>query len=76
MIQFCRYCAFLCVGDTPYCSEKKQTMSEAAAKSPNRCHSFAMNPMDAFGENARGYKPQNKKAPKKHQCDGQINLDV
>lgn len=67
MTQYCRYCCYLCVGDANYCSEKQQTMSDAVAKSPNRCHSFALNPIDAFGENERGYKPRE---PKKKQCDG------
>ena len=56
MTQYCRYCCYLCVGDANYCSEKQQTMSDAVAKSPNRCHSFALNPIDAFGENERGYQ--------------------
>lgn len=53
MTQYCRYCCYLCVGDANYCSEKQQTMSDTVAKSPNRCHSFALNPIDAFGENER-----------------------
>lgn len=73
MTQYCRYCAYLCVGDTPYCSIREQTIREAVAKSPNRCHSFVMNPIDAFGENERGYKPRE---PKKAQCDGQMRLEV
>lgn len=46
-------------------------MSDATAKSPNRCHDFAFNPIDALGENEKGYIPMN---PKKKQCDGQISL--
>ncbi len=76
MTQYCRYCCFLCVGDVPYCTEKEQTISEVAAKSPNRCSSYAMNPIDAFGENKNGYKPREKREPKKTQCDGQISLEV
>ena len=53
-------------------TEKQQIMSDAVAKSPNRCHSFALNPIDAFGENERGYKPRE---PKKKQCDGQMRLE-
>lgn len=70
MIQYCRYCCYLCIGDANYCSEQDRTMSEATAKSPNGCHDFAFNPIDAFGGNNE-YKPRE---PKKKQCDGQIKL--
>lgn len=73
MKQYCRYCCFLSIRDFPYCEEKKQTVIEAAAKSPNRCHNFAYNPIDAFGENEKGYLPRE---PKKKQCDGQIKMEV
>ena len=49
----------------------KRTMSDAAAKSPNRCHNFALNPIDAFGENEKGYQLRKQK---KTQCDGQLSL--
>lgn len=50
---------------------QKRTMSDAAAKSPNRCHNFALNPIDAFGENEKGYQLRKQK---KTQCDGQLSL--
>lgn len=71
MKQYCRYCCFLVCGDANYCSVRKVTMSDAAAKSTNRCHDFAFNPIDAFGENKREYAPR---MPKKKQCDGQVSL--
>ncbi len=70
MTQYCRYCCHMVVGDHQYCTERNETMSEATAKSPNRCHSFAFNPIDAFGGDHE-YTPRE---PKKTQCDGQISL--
>ena len=76
MKQYCRYCCYLVVGDANYCSMQDKTMSEATAKSVNRCHDFALNPIDAFGENENGYRPRRQeRKKKKEQCDGQITLD-
>lgn len=71
MKQYCRYCAWMVVGDANYCSRQERTMSDGCAKSPNRCHDFTFNPIDAFGENEKGYHPRE---PKKKQCDGQMSL--
>ena len=73
MKQYCRYCCYLIVGDANYCSMRDKTISEATAKSTNRCHDFALNPIDAFGENNKGYTPR-KKGEKKTQCDGQMKI--
>lgn len=73
MKQYCRYCAYLCTGNGIWCDELKKKISEAAAKSPNRCHSFAYNPMDAFDMDKQ-YKPREAKKVKKTQCDGQLKL--
>lgn len=70
MKQYCRYCCYLVVGDANYCSKHEKTMSEQAAKSQNRCGSFAYNPIDAFNLD-KEYKPRE---PKKEQCDGQMSL--
>lgn len=70
MKQYCRYCCHLCTGNGIYCGEQQRIMSEAAAKSTNRCHSFAFNPIDAFDMD-KGYK---QREPKKKQCGGQIGL--
>lgn len=71
MKQYCRYCCYLVCGDAVYCTERQFTMSDAAAKSLNRCHDFTFNPIDAFGENEKGYSPRK---PRKKQCDGQMSL--
>lgn len=73
MTQYCRYCCYLVCGDASYCTEQERTMSDAAAKAPNRCHNFAFNPIDAFGENEKGYQARGP-AKKKRQCDGQLSL--
>ncbi len=54
--------------------KQEREMSDAAAKSVNRCHDFAFNPIDAFGENEKGYRPRSEKSTKKAQCDGQMSL--
>lgn len=71
MKQYCRYCAWMVVGDTNYCQQREETIKDSTAKSPNRCHDFTYNPIDAFGENEKGYQPRK---PKKEQCDGQMSL--
>ena len=71
MKQYCRYCGYLVTGNGIWCSRQEREVSEAVAKSTNRCHDFAYNPIDAFRENKKGYIPR---APKKKQCDGQISL--
>lgn len=70
MKQYCRWCAYLCTGNGIRCDELSKEISEAAAKSPNRCHSFAYVGIDAFGSD-KEYRPQQ---PKKKQCDGQLCL--
>ncbi len=70
MKQYCRWCAYLCTGNGIWCDELNKEISEAAAKSPNRCHSFAYVGIDAFGSD-KEYRPQQ---PKKKQCDGQLCL--
>lgn len=38
-------------------------MSESAAKRVNQCKDFDLNPIDAFGENKKGYRPRREKTP-------------
>lgn len=76
MTQICRYCDFLCINKKPYCSKTKRTMSEAEAKSPNRCHDFVFSIIDAFGEEDHKKEVRTTKTPSKTQCDGQMTLDI
>lgn len=74
MKQYCRYCCYLCTGNGIWCDEQSREISEAAAKSPNKCHSFAFTPIDAFG-NEKEYTPRKpKKTSSGKQCDGQMSL--
>ena len=79
MKQYCRYCCFLFTSNGIWCGKKSREISEATAKSLNKCHSFSFTPIDAFGS-IRRYTP---KKPKKassgkrcdgKQCDGQMSL--
>lgn len=72
MTQYCRYCTYCHYGDAVWREKRQTTMSERRAKSPNKCKDFALNPIDAFRENERGYVPR-KKTEKKHE---QIMLNV
>lgn len=71
MKQYCRYCTFLCTGNGIWCNELSKEISEAQAKRVNNCKSFDFNPVDAFYENERGYRPRE---PKMKQCEGQASL--
>lgn len=73
MAQYCRYCSALVVGDIPYCTTKKREIAEPNAKTTNYCPHYDFNPMDAFGENEKGYRPRVKKEPEQ-QIPGQMDL--
>lgn len=73
MAQYCRYCSDLVVGDTAYCTTKKKEIPEHLAKTTNYCPYYDFNPIDAFGENEKGYQPRNTKAVEQ-QCDGQMDI--
>lgn len=66
MIQYCRYCSWFVTGNGNYCLEKGIEPSDKYAKSPNNCKQFDLNPIDAFGENEKGYLPR-----KQRKKDGQ-----
>lgn len=70
--QYCRYCAHLVTGNGTYCTMLEKEKSDSAAKRVNKCKFFAFNPIDAFFENARGYRPRK---PKQTQCDGQMRIE-
>lgn len=71
MKQYCRYCSNMVCGDANYCTAKKKCFSDNYIKSTNDCKDFDLNPIDALGENEKGYQ---SKEPKQEQCDGQISL--
>lgn len=73
MAQYCRYCGDLAVGDVAYCSTKQKTIPEHLAKTTNYCPYYNFNPIDAFGENEKGYQPRNQKVAVQ-QLDGQMNI--
>lgn len=73
MAQYCRYCSDLVVGDIAYCTTKKKEISEHLAKTTNYCPHYDFNPIDAFGENEKGYQPRNAKVVEQ-QCDGQMDI--
>ena len=73
MAQYCRYCSDLVVGDIAYCTTKKKEIPEHLAKTTNYCPHYDFNPMDAFGENEKGYQPRNAKVVEQ-QRDGQMDI--
>ena len=73
MAQYCRYCSDLVVGDIAYCTTKKKEIPEHLAKTTNYCPHYDFNPIDAFGENEKGYQPRNAKVVEQ-QCDGQMDI--
>ena len=48
MKQYCRYCAYLCVGDANYCELKKECFTDSKCKKLNYCKHFHFNKIDAF----------------------------
>lgn len=58
MAQYCRYCNNPVTGNGIYCTEKNKTMSESTAKTTNNCKLYVFNHVDAFYENADGYRPR------------------
>ena len=62
MTQYCRYCANFVCGNGEWCEVKQWEPSERYAKSPNRCKEFVLNPIDAYGENLKGYQPRKPKS--------------
>lgn len=63
MNQYCRYCAYMCVGDANYCSKNKECYSDEKIKRVNHCKDFEFNSIDALNPNNE-YKPREKKKEK------------
>lgn len=76
MAQYCRYCNNLVTGNGIYCTEKNKTMSESTAKTTNNCKLYVFNHVDAFYENAGGYRPRKPLKPIGDECAGQMKLDL
>lgn len=75
MAQYCRYCSSLVVGDVAWCTEKKKEIPEHLAKTTNYCPHYDLNPMDAYGENEKGYQPRCKKQPQDENLPGQMSIE-
>lgn len=58
MAQYCRYCSFFVTGNGNYCEVKRTEPTDEQAKRANHCKDFELNPIDAFGENEKGYCPR------------------
>lgn len=56
--QYCRYCSYMVCGDANYCCVRKRTYSDEYIKRTNKCKLFKPNPIDALGENPKGYRPR------------------
>ena len=72
MAQYCRYCMCFVTGNGNWCEKKQIELSDRYAKSTNRCREFELNPIDAYGENEKGYQPR-KQAKKQGE---QIMMEV
>lgn len=61
MAQYCRYCSWFVTGNGNYCEKLRIEPTDEYAKRTNRCRHFDLNPIDAYGENGRGYQPRKPK---------------
>ena len=61
MAKYCRYCSWFVTGNGDYCTLKEKELSSTYAKRTNQCGDFALNQIDAFGENEKGYQPRKQK---------------
>lgn len=60
MTQYCRYCTAFVTGNGNWCDVKQFSPTDKQAKSPNKCKMFKLNPIDAYFENEKGYRPRTK----------------
>ena len=67
MIQYCRYCAYMCCGNgANWCDIKQKEYSDSTIKAPNKCKDFAFCELDAL-DLVNVYKPRKKKEQNYHQ---------
>lgn len=76
MAQYCRYCSNMVCGDANYCTVKKECFTDQYIKSTNNCKDFDFNPIDALGENVKGYQPRIPKEKQEEQVTGQMTLEL
>ena len=57
--QYCRYCAFCCYGDIPYCTEHDKELTEKYIKRENHCADFVLSEMGDV-ETGKPYNPRRK----------------
>ena len=74
MTQYCRYCSYMCCGDANWCEVKQSTYSDSTIKVPNHCKFFEFNPIDALGENIKGYTPRKHKQKSEDKNQLQMTL--
>ena len=72
MAQYCRYCSHFITGNGNYCRKKQIEPSDRYAKSTNHCKEFDLNPIDAYYENLKGYRP--RKPREKSLLNGQMTV--
>lgn len=58
MNQYCRYCSHMFCGNGNYCEVNDCTFSDSVIKRINKCRYFDFLPIDALGENEKGYRPR------------------
>ena len=60
MKQYCRYCAFCCYGDVPYCTDHEQVLSESKLRHENTCKDFSLSDLGDV-ETGKPYSPRKVK---------------
>lgn len=68
--QYCRYCAFCCYGDIPYCTYFDKELSDSGIRKQNHCKAFDLSPLGDV-ESGRQYQPREHR---RKDCEGQISL--
>ncbi len=57
--QYCKYCAYMCVGDFNYCEKHNKSYSDSSIKTTNKCKDFVFNEISAISGEI--YKPHQEK---------------
>lgn len=60
MTQYCRYCSFCFYGDTAYCTDHEEVLSDRKLRQVNHCKDFDLSPLgDVI--TGRQYRPRMSK---------------